>query len=43
MRHDGQREIIGDDPLQLKVIGQAVYMSDPSPYAEPLPLRVARL
>ena len=29
----GNATIIGDDPLQLKVVDQAVYKSDPSPYA----------
>ena len=33
----GQATILGDDPLHLKVVDQAVYKSDPAPYASRYP------
>jgi len=33
----GQAKIVGDDPLDLKVEEQAVYVSDPAPYASRYP------
>ena len=33
----GQAKILGDDPLNLKVVEQAVYKSDPSPYGSRYP------
>jgi len=33
----GQATILGDDPLNLKVVDQAVYKSDPAPYASRYP------